>query len=141
MTDRPLVISAPEPRTLPLIFTPAQLAALERAFADMQSADVSSEAMVEADVRFHLALLAAAVAPVRRVHTLDRRAQHRRHIATRVLNIIKRLVEHAVAVGIAPAERHAVKQPARSVSAERPTPAVVINILLIEDRRPGPRRR
>lgn len=28
MTDRPLVISAPEPRTLPLIFSPAQLAAL-----------------------------------------------------------------------------------------------------------------
>lgn len=40
--------------------SPAQLAALERAFADMQSAEVSSEAMVEADVRFHLALLAAA---------------------------------------------------------------------------------
>ena len=31
--------------------SPAQLAALERAFADMQSAEVSSEAMVEADVR------------------------------------------------------------------------------------------
>jgi DNA-binding FadR family transcriptional regulator len=40
--------------------SPAQLAALERAFADMQSAEISSEAMVEADVRFHLALLAAA---------------------------------------------------------------------------------
>ncbi len=40
--------------------SPAQLAALERAFTDMQSAEVSSEAMVEADVRFHLALLAAA---------------------------------------------------------------------------------
>jgi phosphoglycerate dehydrogenase-like enzyme len=32
MTDRPLVISAPEPRTLPLIFTPAQLAALHAGY-------------------------------------------------------------------------------------------------------------
>lgn len=40
--------------------TPTQLAALEAALADMQSAAADSEAMVEADVRFHLALLAAA---------------------------------------------------------------------------------
>ncbi len=40
--------------------TPGQLAALEGAFADMQAAAVDSAAMVEADVRFHLALLAAA---------------------------------------------------------------------------------
>jgi len=40
--------------------TPPQLAALEAALADMQSAAADSEAMVEADVRFHLALLAAA---------------------------------------------------------------------------------
>jgi phosphoglycerate dehydrogenase-like enzyme len=32
MTDRPLVISAPEPRTLPLIFSPAQLAALHAGY-------------------------------------------------------------------------------------------------------------
>ena len=37
-----------------------QLATLERALADMQAAAVASEAMVEADVRFHLALLTAA---------------------------------------------------------------------------------
>ena len=40
--------------------SPAQLAALDEALADMQSAPVGSEAMVSADVRFHLALLAAA---------------------------------------------------------------------------------
>ena len=40
--------------------SPQQLAALERAFADMQAAAADSEAMVEADVRFHLALLMAA---------------------------------------------------------------------------------
>lgn len=39
--------------------TPAQLAALEAALSDMQSAP-DPEAMVAADVRFHLALLAAA---------------------------------------------------------------------------------
>lgn len=38
----------------------AQLATLETALADMQSAEVGSEALVAADVRFHLALLAAA---------------------------------------------------------------------------------
>ena len=40
--------------------TADQLAALEAALADMQAAAADSEAMVEADVRFHLALLAAA---------------------------------------------------------------------------------
>ncbi|MCA3560579.1 MAG: FadR family transcriptional regulator [Aestuariivirga sp.] len=40
--------------------SPQQLAALEKALADMQSAVARSEAMVAADVRFHLALLAAA---------------------------------------------------------------------------------
>lgn len=37
-----------------------QLAALESALADMQAAAADPEAMVEADVRFHLALLTAA---------------------------------------------------------------------------------
>ena len=40
--------------------TPEQLAALEQALAGMQAATPGSEAMVAADVRFHLALLAAA---------------------------------------------------------------------------------
>ena len=40
--------------------SPKQLAALEEAFEAMQAAAADSEAMVEADVRFHLALLAAA---------------------------------------------------------------------------------
>ena len=40
--------------------SPTQLATLEGALADMQSAAADSAAMVEADVRFHLALIAAA---------------------------------------------------------------------------------
>ncbi|MFN8779419.1 MAG: MarR family winged helix-turn-helix transcriptional regulator [bacterium] len=63
-----------------------------------------------------------------------RRAQHRRHIATRILNIIKRLVEHPVAIGVAPTHRHAVKQPARGVPTQRPTPAVLVDVLLIQHR-------
>ncbi|MEI7600335.1 MAG: FadR/GntR family transcriptional regulator [Aestuariivirga sp.] len=40
--------------------SPEQLAELEAALAGMEAAEADSEAMVEADVRFHLALLAAA---------------------------------------------------------------------------------
>jgi phosphoglycerate dehydrogenase-like enzyme len=39
MTDRPLVISAPEPRSLPLIFTPAQLAALHAGYEVVECTD------------------------------------------------------------------------------------------------------
>lgn len=40
--------------------TPEQLARLQRALSDMQAASRRPEAMVEADVRFHLALIVAA---------------------------------------------------------------------------------